>query len=68
MSRSFEDTKQMAADNLSDMEHELAILYRSYRNCIQHGAVNAAAEYQEKLEALEQNIAGETEMFRMAFY
>ena len=66
--KTFEEAKQMASDNLSDMERELALLSRTYRNYTRHGAVNAAAELLEKMEAMETDIACETQMFRMAFY
>lgn len=66
--KTFEENKQMASDALCDMEHELALLCRAHRSYTRHGAMNAAAEMQEKIEALENNIAGETQMFRMAFY
>lgn len=65
---SFEETKQKASDALCDMERELSVLYRTHRNYMKHGAVNAAAELQERIEALENGIACETELFRMAFY
>lgn len=66
--KTFEETKQMASDNLCDMERERSLLSRTYRNYARHGAVNAAAELLEKIEALEIDIACETQVFRMAFY
>lgn len=66
--KTFEETKQMASDNLNDMEHELSLLYRTYRNYAKHGAMNAAAELHKKIETLEGDIACESELFRMAFY
>ena len=66
--KTFEETKQMASDNLCEMGRELALLSRTYRNYERHGAVNAAAECLEKIQALENDIACESQMFRMAFY
>ena len=66
--KTFEETKQMASDTLCDMERELSLLSRTYRNYARHGAVNAAAECLEKIETLEGDIACESELFRMAFY
>ena len=66
--KTFEETKQMASDTLNDMHHELSLLSRTYRNYEKHGAVNAAAELRAQMEALENDIAAETQMFRMAFY
>lgn len=66
--KTFAENKQMASDALCDMEYELALLCRAHRNYIRHGAVNAAAELTENIDALENGIACETESFRMAFY
>ena len=68
MSRSFEETRQMVADNIGDMERQLARMTRTYDKYMKHGAVNAAAELMTGIEALECEIAGEQEMYRLAFY
>jgi hypothetical protein len=68
MSRSFEETRRMAADNISDMELHLARMTRTCNKYPKHGAVNAAAEPAPEMEALEREIAGEQEMYKPAFY
>jgi len=68
MTRSFEETRQRADDNLSDMERRRARLMRTYNNYMKHGAVNAAAEMMARLEAAENEIKFEEHMYRMTFY
>ena len=68
MSRSFEETSQMASDNLSGMEHRLAIMTRVHNRYLKHGAVTAAAELQAEMESLERDIGFEQEMYRLTFY
>ena len=65
--RSFEETKQLASDTLNDMNHEVAVLTRTYNNYIKHGAVNAAAELQEIIASKTQDIEAEEWVFSMAF-
>ena len=68
MSSSFDESRQMAADNISDMERQLSRMMRTYNNYIKHNAVNAAAELMVEIESLECGIACEEDMFRLAFY
>ena len=68
MSRSFEESRQMASDNLSEMERRLAIMTRTHNRYLNHGAVNAAAELQAEMESLERDIGFEQEVERLTFY
>jgi hypothetical protein len=67
MSRPVEDTRRIADDGLADMNDRLALLRRAHRNYTEHGAVNAAAEMMEQIEALENDIGYEEEAYRMTF-
>lgn len=66
--RSFEETRQRAADTLDDMRQRQTQLERKYINCVKHGAVDAAAEVLAQIESLETEIECEDEMFRQTFY
>ncbi len=68
MSRPVEETRKIADDGLADMKYRLALLRRAHRNYSEHGAVNAAAEVMEQIEALENDIGFEEEACRMTFY
>ena len=68
MSKSFDEARRMASDNLAEMEHQYSLMMRMYRNYVKHGAVNAAAEILEEIEALETYIDCEADMYRQAFY
>ncbi len=67
MSRPFDETREMAQDTLSGMNRQLTILRRMHKKYTEHGAVNAAAETQGKIDTLEAGIAYEETTFRMAF-
>ena len=68
MQRSFEETKDRASEALCDMDHELAVLQRTHRNYIKHGAVNAAAELEEIIHDKEMEIESEECLFEQTFY
>jgi len=67
MSRSFEETRQMADEAIDGMERRLARMTRTYNNYVKHGAVNAAAELMTEMEALDCEIQAEQHHHRMAF-
>jgi hypothetical protein len=68
MTRPFEETRQMAADNISDMERRLARMTRIYNRYMKHGATNAAAEWMTGMEALTREIESEEHLYRLTFY
>lgn len=63
----YEVARQAASDTLSDMEHEIAVLNRAYRNYVKHDAVNAAAELKELIDGKTQELDAENCVFGMAF-
>ena len=68
MSRPFEETRQMAEDTLSDMSRQLSRMQRTHRRYVEHGAINAAAELQTEMEALDHDIQFEQDAHRLTFY
>jgi hypothetical protein len=68
MSRPFEETRQIAEDALSDMSLQLARMQRTHRRYVEHGAVNAAAELQIEIEALDHDIQFEQDAHKLTFY
>jgi len=67
MSRSFEETRQMADETINDMERRHARMTRTYNTYVKHGAVNAAAELMTEMETLDCEIQAEQHHRRMAF-
>ncbi len=66
--RQKQDLEKFATDIIGNMEQQLAQLQRTHRRYLKHGAVNAAAELENKIDGLERAIGFENEMFRMTFY
>ncbi len=68
MSRPFEKIRRIAEDALDEMGRRLARMQHTHRNYVKHGALNAAAELQAELEALDRDIQFEQEAHRLTFY
>jgi hypothetical protein len=66
--RSFEETRQMASDTLSDMEERFAKMTAEYELKIESGETEAALELKGQMESLEMEIEAENTVFRMTFY
>ncbi len=68
MSRPFEETRQIADNALDDMGRQLAQMQHTHRRYVEHGAVNAAAELEAEIEALDTDIQFEQNAYRQSFY